>query len=800
MKNRRITGFYFVFVLFSFVVLGNAQERIRFDFSGATAKENNVTIMGAGFGTYSLADVFFKDIATDNAFEDATDGHGVLIGADGGETVMIIGPQLDMPYAAMIRCSVRTNKPHVAVTLATIDQGPNVFISTNSPNNGGFFLNQYKRLCTFCVPPSTGFQPLIQVVNTSEAESVLISIDNLDIYPILPDRYYHGDFLNGDENDPSLISISSEDIKVGETPTPEARSTSVPTVIPSPTKAPTDTPIPEPTIIIPPVIDIPGLQANAKKLELVQIGCNIGMGKYEITQAQWEAVMGSNPSQFRGANHPVNRISPDDADKFVSALNAMRLVDDTCKFRLPTESEWENACSWSGESIEDYAWYNLNSRGITHEVGQKKPNQNNLYDMLGNVSEITSTLYSSSNCVLRGGSFLSNSTFCTCSQRDSVSNRTKNPYSGLRILLDINRNENLLPTVTPNNTIHPEPTFTPILIPTLTFTPKPPNTPTPTSTPDIYQQYIGLWAGEMNEQNSLESDDVTFLCRIFNIEQNNNELIAYHVLTNSKYNVNVNENSCEATSFDGKQFLSGEKKDAVILGTYTNNEGEDDQDNYSFIFHKITHPSNNYDGVWIIDSQNMYKSSGGILAKGKMFLSFEKVLTSGNLSSFIMKDLITNKVYNAYIAGNYGEGESGDDNFSIKFLSNEYFEGVISWENGSTYGWGKANGKKYQPGTNVNISGNWTLSLNGLDGNDEGEYFTVPGVNVNSVGNNLDMRLPDGTNYYGLMYADSFVITGFDSDRDEWNIFGTVSGNTISGYAIQERQNWWTYYSMNGWR
>ena len=413
MKNRRITGLYFVFAWFGFVVLGNAQERIRFDFSGATAGENDVTIMGAGFGMYPLADVFFKDIATDNAFEDATDGHGVLIEADGGETVMIIGPQLDMPYAAMIRCSVRTDKPYVAITLATVDQGPNVFISTNSPNNGEFFLNQYKRLCTFCVPPSTGFQPLIQVVNTSDTEQVLISLDNLDIYPIDPTQYYHGDFLNGDEIDPSRISVSENEIHVESTPTP--------------TIAPTATPVATPTLTPNPgqiTIDL-DLPSSAKPLEMILIPAGaftmgspsdendrdsdegpqhevtisqpFYLGKYEMTQAQYEAVIGSNPSSNVGINNPVDHVGWYDCAHFCNLLSEMHGREkvyneetwevnyDANGYRLPTEAEWEYACRagtvtryYWGEDLEeseidDYAWHS-NNTNETQEVGMKLPN------------------------------------------------------------------------------------------------------------------------------------------------------------------------------------------------------------------------------------------------------------------------------------------------------------------------------------------------------------------------------------------------------------------------------------------
>jgi formylglycine-generating enzyme required for sulfatase activity len=113
------------------------------------------------------------------------------------------------------------------------------------------------------------------------------------------------------------------------------------------------------------------------------------MGKYEVTQAQWQAVMGSNPSTIKGEDHPVESVSKNDAHDFLAKLNAQ---NDGYKYRLPTEAEWEYAAragssgALSG-SLDEVAWYGANSRDETHPVGQKKPNAWDLYDMLGNVRE-----------------------------------------------------------------------------------------------------------------------------------------------------------------------------------------------------------------------------------------------------------------------------------------------------------------------------------------------------------------------------------------------------------------------------
>ena len=178
------------------------------------------------------------------------------------------------------------------------------------------------------------------------------------------------------------------------------------------------------------------------------------IGRYEVTQEEWQTVMGNNPSYFKDSNCPVECVSWDDCQEFIKKLNTMTGM----KFRLPTESEWEYAARGGnksrgtkyagGNDIGSVAWVCTNSNSRTHPVGQKLPNELGLYDMSGNVLEWCFDRYGDyssssqtnpqgpsygSDHVFRGGSWHNLAWFCRVSRRcyDSSSYRYDN--LGLRL-------------------------------------------------------------------------------------------------------------------------------------------------------------------------------------------------------------------------------------------------------------------------------------------------------------------------------------------------------------------------------
>ncbi|MCQ2324624.1 MAG: bifunctional serine/threonine-protein kinase/formylglycine-generating enzyme family protein [Paludibacteraceae bacterium] len=185
------------------------------------------------------------------------------------------------------------------------------------------------------------------------------------------------------------------------------------------------------------------------------------IGKYEVTQELWQAVMDNNPSSFKGSTKPVESISWDYCKIFISKLNSLlssQLGDK--RFALPTEAQWEYAARGGKKSqgykyagsntIDSVAWYANNSGSSTHEVGTKSPNELGLYDMSGNVWEWCQDRYGSyssnsqtnptgasggSDCVFRGGSWYCYARFCRVSDRNYRTPSNRYSDVGLRLVL-----------------------------------------------------------------------------------------------------------------------------------------------------------------------------------------------------------------------------------------------------------------------------------------------------------------------------------------------------------------------------
>jgi formylglycine-generating enzyme required for sulfatase activity len=172
-----------------------------------------------------------------------------------------------------------------------------------------------------------------------------------------------------------------------------------------------------------------GVHERERPRHPVTITRDFYAGKTEVTQAQFERLMGFNPSRHKNPSSPVERVDFQDVSRFISRLNAR---EETASYRLPTEAEWEyfaragtTSPYFFGDSPErlgEYAWYRENSGGRTRPVGGLSPNPWGLFDVYGNVSEMLSDWFrtdyyaesprgdppgplSGSGRVLRGGSF-----------------------------------------------------------------------------------------------------------------------------------------------------------------------------------------------------------------------------------------------------------------------------------------------------------------------------------------------------------------------------------------------------------
>ena len=190
----------------------------------------------------------------------------------------------------------------------------------------------------------------------------------------------------------------------------------------------------------------------------ITIDTSFYLGSHEVTQAQWQRVMGNNPSEFKGDNNPVESVSWEDAQEFIRLLNKK---EETTLYRLPTEAEWEYAARAGTRSAyffgEDasaiifYSWYNFNSGGMSHPVGVKKANPFGLHDIQGNVSEWVGDTHGTirhdesptqnsadmdlrEERVARGGNWSHGAIYCQSTHGFHFPPSERNSFIGLRVL------------------------------------------------------------------------------------------------------------------------------------------------------------------------------------------------------------------------------------------------------------------------------------------------------------------------------------------------------------------------------
>lgn len=203
-------------------------------------------------------------------------------------------------------------------------------------------------------------------------------------------------------------------------------------------------------------------ESNEKPIHTVKISKGYYMGIYEVTQEQYQKVMGTNPSKFKGEdNLPVEQVRWDDAVKFCENLTQK----EGKTYRLPTEAEWEYACRAettskfsfgdSESQLVDYAWYDQNGGNKTHPVGTLKPNAWGLYDMHGNLFEWCRDWYAedwyskgpaenplnesygdTEFRVVRGGAWNNYASFCRVANRSYNNPSSRNLDIGFRLVLD----------------------------------------------------------------------------------------------------------------------------------------------------------------------------------------------------------------------------------------------------------------------------------------------------------------------------------------------------------------------------
>ncbi len=472
--------------------------------------QNDLRFLISYPGDYLQADYSFG--AVPEGDREGMNGIGITIALDELEGFLLYVPPLDVGEGpVLVQCNVLSNASDVAIALGALNlPAGGTFadldgsIATNQPANGSQFLNEWGTLEVLYDPQGDALVPVFQVVSTSNVPSV-VTIDNIVVTPLRSlNRDQVGDLFGiptsvpptptespTPSNTPTPTATPTDTLTPSETPTP----TDTPTITLTPT--PTSTPTPTPTTSLL-VVNLPGLSSDVRALDMVLIlpgtfmmgstsderGRSSDEGpqhsvtisepfyisRFEITQAQWHAVMGTSPSYYdRGPNYPVEQVSWDDCQNFLTQLRSI----DQAGYYLPTEAQWEYACradtstrfSFGNalecedtdtycEIMDQYMWWEgNNSEGDnlfgTEQVGMKLPNAWGLYDMHGNVYEWCRDwfgVYSSTSQenptgpssglrkVLRGGFAETQAKGCRSAARHGGTVSYKSRLAGFRII------------------------------------------------------------------------------------------------------------------------------------------------------------------------------------------------------------------------------------------------------------------------------------------------------------------------------------------------------------------------------
>jgi len=414
-RHTFTAAFLMSFLLLTLASIAKAQEPQwldTYEFNQETLASNGWAEIPGGFESREPGVTQFRDLP-DQAIASSIDGRGIAITVKPKQVTFLyaLNPIATNGRPILIRMTARASSPWASIALIAlrgdISTGKDLdgSIGLNNPAISESFVDKERRIVLVYEPDKGDiFTLAIQVAGTGALSAATVWIDKVEMLSLDPDQF------------------GADSISLIPTPT----------YTPMPEPTPTNTPQPSSGNTITINLNMP---SGAKPLEMVLIPAgtftmgsplneqnrdpdeaqhqvtltkDFYIGKYEVTQAQWQAVMGSNPSRSFGigSNYPVYNVSWNDCQTFITKLN--QIGQGT--FRLPTEAEWEYACragtttafywgnSDSDSIMKDNCWYDQNAREWTwtlphankegtQQVGTKLPNAWGLHNMSGNVWE-----------------------------------------------------------------------------------------------------------------------------------------------------------------------------------------------------------------------------------------------------------------------------------------------------------------------------------------------------------------------------------------------------------------------------